>query len=127
MWAFTSRLPHSYKKLIGVLKGVVKEFWHDNTRPSSNQKDVLKLRKGSRDHEPHIKHFVNMTQTKLYERFRSSYSELNLGQRYFEKFNPYHVRVNTTSNTFCCLYHIEYCYYYETYMYIFGVLHNTLV
>ena len=63
MWAFTGRLPRSDMKLIEVVKGLVQEYWHDNSRPSSNQKDVVKLRKGSRDHEPHIKHFLDLTQT----------------------------------------------------------------
>ena len=63
MWAFTGRLPHSDMNLIEVVKGLVQEYWHDNSRPSSNQKDVVKLRKGSRDREPHIKHFLEMTQT----------------------------------------------------------------
>ena len=66
-------------KLIDAVKGLVQEFWCDNTRPSSNQKYVLKLRRGSTDHEPHIKHFLDMTQTKLYERFRHEHNELNLG------------------------------------------------
>ena len=79
MWAFIGRLPHSDMKLIEAIKGLVQEYWHDNSRPSSNQKYVVKLRKGSRDHEPHIKHFLDMTQTELYERFRIAYSELNLG------------------------------------------------
>jgi hypothetical protein len=63
MWAFTGRLPHSDMKLIEVVKALVQEFWHENNRPSSNQKDVVKLRKGSRDHEPYIKHFLEMTTT----------------------------------------------------------------
>ena len=63
MWVFTSRLPHYDMKLIEVVKGLVQENWHDSCRPSSNQKDVVKLRKGSRDHEPHIKQFLDMTQT----------------------------------------------------------------
>ena len=46
-------------KLIDVVKGLVQEFWRDNSRPSSNQKDVLKLRMGSRDHEPHTKKFLD--------------------------------------------------------------------
>ena len=63
MWAFTGRLPHSDMKLIEAVKGLVQEYWHDNNITSSNQKDVVKLRKGSRDREPHIKHFLDMTQT----------------------------------------------------------------
>ena len=70
-------------KLSREVKGLVQEFWHDNTKPSSNQKNAVKFRKGSRDREPHIKHFLDMTQIKLYERFGSAHSELNFGQRYF--------------------------------------------
>ena len=63
VWSFVGRLPCSDMKLIDVVKGLVQELWRDNGRPSSNQKDVLKLRMGSRDREPHIKHFLDMTQT----------------------------------------------------------------
>jgi hypothetical protein len=48
-------------KLIGGVKGLVQDFWHENTRPSSNQKDVLKLRRVYRDHEPHIKKLIDNT------------------------------------------------------------------
>jgi hypothetical protein len=85
MWAFTGRLPHFVMKLIGAVKGLVHDFWHVNTRPSSNQKYILKLRRGFRDCEPHVKHFLDITHTKLYERFRTIHSALNLGQRSFHK------------------------------------------
>jgi hypothetical protein len=62
MWAFSSRLPRFDMKLIEAVKGLVQEYWNDNNIPSSNQKYVVKLRKGSRDREPHIKHFLDMTQ-----------------------------------------------------------------
>ena len=55
------------------------------------------------------------------------HTELNLGQRSFEKCKPWYVRVNITLKTCCCRYHIKYGYYYDTYKYIFHVLHNTLV
>ena len=81
----------------------------------------------SRDRESHIKHFLDMTKTKLYERFRHEHNELNLGQISFEKCKPWYVKINTTRNTCCCQYHIEYGYYYDTYIHILCVLHNTLV
>ena len=96
------------------VKGLVQEFWHDNSRPSSNKKYVLKLRRGSRDHEPYIKHFLDMTQIELYERFRYEHYELNLVQRSFEKLKPWYVKINTDRNTFSFQYHIEYYYYYDT-------------
>ena len=102
VWSFVGRLPRSDMKLIDAVKGLVQEFWRDNSRPSSNQKDVLKLRMGSRDREPYIKHFLDMTQKKIYETFRHEHNELNLGQRSFEKWKPWYVKINTTHNTCCC-------------------------
>ena len=75
-------------KLVDAIKGLVQSFWHDHTRPSSNRKDVLKLRRGSKDHEPHIKHLLDITQTELYERFRNEHKELNLGQRFLRNVSP---------------------------------------
>ena len=57
-------------KLVDVVKGLVQSFWHDHTRPSSNRKDVLKLIRGSKDCEPHIKHILDITQTELYKKLR---------------------------------------------------------
>ena len=41
LWAFSGRLPRKDMKLVEAVKGLVQTFWHDNTRPSSNTKDVL--------------------------------------------------------------------------------------
>ena len=47
-------------KLVDGVKGLVHSFWHDHTWPSSNWKDVLKLRRVSKDHKPHIKHLLDI-------------------------------------------------------------------
>jgi len=86
--AFTSRITHSDMKLIGVVKGLVHDFRHANTRPSSKQKHVLKLRRVTGDREPHIKHFLDITQTQLHEIFKKVHSALNLGQISFHKCKP---------------------------------------
>ena len=44
-WAFVSRLPRRDMKLIDAIKELVQTFWHDHTRTSYNQRDVLKLSK----------------------------------------------------------------------------------
>jgi hypothetical protein len=56
--------------------------------------------------------------TKLYERFKTIHSAFNLGQTSFHKFKPWYVRINTIRNTCCCRYHIGYCYYYDTCVYV---------
>ena len=79
LWAFSGRLSCKDMKLVEAVKGLMQAFWHDNTRSSSNTRDVLKHCKSSRSHEPHIKHYIDMTQTQLYEMFKVSHLELRLG------------------------------------------------
>ena len=61
LWAFIGRLPHSNMKLIGEIKGLAQKNLHENTRPSSNPNDIIKPRRGYKDRESHIKHFLNVT------------------------------------------------------------------
>ena len=60
-WAFVDRFPRRDMKLIDAIKELLQIFLHDRTIPSSNQRDVLKLRKGSTEREPHVKHFLDTT------------------------------------------------------------------
>ena len=50
-----------------------------------------------------------------------------MGQRSLEKCKSWYVIINKNRNTCCCRYHIEYTYYYDTYIHILCFLHNTLV
>ena len=118
LWAFSGKLPCKDMKLVDEMKGLVQAFWYDNTRPSSNTRDVLKHYKVSRNHEPHIKHYLDMTQTKLYDMFKVTHPKLSLGQRSFQKCKPCYVRINTICNTCYCRYHVEFEYYYNTFLYI---------
>ena len=68
-----------------------------------------------------------MTEIELYQIFRHEHNEYNLGQRSFKKCKPWYVKINKTPNTSCCRYHIEYGYYYDTYIHILHVFHNNLV
>ena len=56
-----------------------------NTRPYSNRKDVLKNYRGSMNNEPHVKHYLDMTQTQLFEMFKVSHVDLRLKKISFEK------------------------------------------
>ena len=49
LWEFNGRFSHKDMNLVEVVKGVVYMFWHDNTRPYSNMKDVLKHCRVSRN------------------------------------------------------------------------------
>ena len=58
LWELSSRLPCKDMNLVEAVKGLMQTFWHDNTRPSSNMKDVFKHCRGSRNTEPHVKHYL---------------------------------------------------------------------
>lgn len=53
-WAFIGRFPSSKMKLIDVFKRLAQNIWHENIRPSSNLKDMLKLKKGCKTNQPRI-------------------------------------------------------------------------
>ena len=101
--------------LVEAVKGLVHTFWHDNTRPSSNRKDVLKHCMGYMNNEPHVKHYLDMTQTQLFDMFKVSHIELRLEKRSFKKYKHWYVRINTIRNTLFCRYHIEFDIYYHTF------------
>ena len=98
-WAFSGRFLYKDMKLVEAVKGLVHTFWHDNARPSSNKKDVLKRCRGSMNNEPPVKKYLNMTQTQLFNMFKISHVELRIGKRYFEKCKPWYVRIDTIWNT----------------------------
>ena len=41
-WLFQGRPPCKDKVIVDALRTLIKFFWHDNTRASPNQKDVVK-------------------------------------------------------------------------------------
>ena len=67
------------------------------------------------NNEPHVKHYLDMKQTQLFEMFKVSHVEIRLRQISFEKCNPWYVRINTIQNTGYCSYHIEFDIYYHTF------------
>ena len=75
------------------------------------------------NNEPHVKHYLDMKQTQLFEMFKISHVELRLGQISFEKCNPWYVKINTIWNTYCCRYHIEFDIYYHTFSHVRQFLH----
>ena len=41
-WSFQGRLSHKDKVIVDALRTLIENFWHDTTRASPNQKDVIK-------------------------------------------------------------------------------------
>lgn len=130
-WSFSSRLPRSDRKLTNEIKIIIENFLHDHTRVSPNIKDVLEEKKslGSKDYKPeHAKHFLDMTQTQLYNKFVNdkvlSPFNISVSQRSFEKCKPWYVRINKQRVTCCCKTHMQFRYYYQVFRHIHGTLHT---
>ena len=71
-------------QLVEEVKGLVHTFWHDNNMPSSNTKVMLKHCTGYMNNEPHVKYYLDMTQSQLFEMFKISHVELRLGKYLFK-------------------------------------------
>ena len=61
LWKFSGRLPRKDKEIREALKSLIKDFWKNNTRISPNQRDVVRRRIGSQNHDTHVKHFLDST------------------------------------------------------------------
>ena len=76
LWAFSSRLPRKDKEISEALKSLIEDFWKNNTRVSPNQRDVVRRRIGSQNCDPHVKHFLDSTQTQLFAKFIGIYPQI---------------------------------------------------
>ena len=108
------RAPHC-DRIDDRIKNLVISFWNDNTRPSSNTRDVLRHRVKANLYEHHTKHWLDITQHEMYVSFCSSNPDIKIGQTLFERLKPYYVRRNKVFETCCCHYHIEFDLHYQVY------------
>lgn len=90
------------------------EYWTSQSRVSSNRKDTTWIK----DEETgmkitHPKHFVDTTQSELFEAFRKEFFNLKIFQRMFERLRPCFVRINKVHET-CCQNPIEFHLYLQS-------------
>ena len=106
------------------MRTLIEDYWKNNTRPSPNQKDVVRRRIGSRNREPHPKHFLDTTQTQFFHKFQNDYPQISISQRFFEMLKPFYVKINHTRTTCCCKLHIEFSNHYDVYCFVCLNLHT---
>ena len=117
-------------KLNVEIKSLIEKYWHDNTRVSSNARDVLKLRVGSKVRNPHPKHLLDTTQTEFYRKFCSDSvlpGNIKINQRSFEKCKPWYVKINKQQISCCCKIHVQFRYFYDVFRYIHCTLHTNMI
>ena len=77
-WAIMSRAPRC-DMIDDRIKILVISFWNDNTRPSSNVRDVLIHRVRDNIYEHHTKYWLDITQHEMFVSFCSSNSDIKIG------------------------------------------------
>ena len=100
-WALMYRVPRS-DRIGETIKNLVIQFWIDNTRPSTNRRDIIKQRIGPKEYLQHTKHWLDVTQHVLYLSFLNLNPDTRIGQAMFEILKPYFVKINKYFETCCC-------------------------
>ena len=95
LWTFSGRLLWKDKEISEALKSLIKDFWKNNTRVSPNQRDVVRRRTGSQNHNPHTKHFLDSTQIQFFEKFISMYPQIRISKIFFVKILFMSMQANT--------------------------------
>ena len=72
------------------MKQEITQFWHSSLRVSPNAKGMLNLIIGIKDHMPHPKHYLEVSQTMLFKEFRERHQRLHISQRNFESLRQFY-------------------------------------
>lgn len=78
-------------KVLDEWRGIVIEFWNENSRVSSNRRDVLTHRISRGVREEHQKQFLDISQTELFHKFQDAHPNITIGQRTFEAMKPWYI------------------------------------
>ena len=76
LWTFSGRLPRKDKEISKALKSLIEDFWKNKTLVSPNQRDVVRRRIASQNHNPHVKHFLDSTETQFFAKFIAMYPQI---------------------------------------------------
>ena len=96
-------------KLTDEAKAVIKKFWHENSRPTGDKRDIVRQRKGVKEYNEHPKQLLEKTQTEIYLDFCNSGTNIKCSQRRFEAERPFNVKPATRAdrNSCMCRKHVE--------------------
>ena len=92
-WAIVCRCPRN-DKVSNEWHDIVVNFWTENSRVSSNRRDVLTHRISRGVREEHQKHLLDISQTELFHKFQDAHRDITIGQRTFEAMKPWYIRPN---------------------------------
>jgi hypothetical protein len=126
-WVQICRVPR-IDKISEHVRSQVIEFWTNHSRVSSNRRDTIQIKDEKTGMKiSHPKHFVDTTQSELFETFKQEFSNVKIGQRMFEMLRPCFVRINKVRETCCCRNHVEFHLYLQSYKKVMAVLNLDMV
>lgn len=101
-WVNICRLPRK-DKISEDLRRLVIEYWTNHSHVSSNRRDTIQMK----DEETgmkisHPKHFIDTTQSELFEALKEEFLDVKICQRMFESLYPCFVCINKVRETCCC-------------------------
>lgn len=75
----------------------------------------------------HPKHFIDITQSELFQTLKQEFSNVKICQRMFESLCPYFVHINKMHETCCCQNHVEFGLHLQSYKKVMAVIDPNLV
>ena len=75
----------------------------------------------------HPKHFIDITQSELFQTFKQEFSNVKICQRMFESLCPSFVHINKMRETCCCRNHVEFGLHLQSFKIVMVVLDPNLV
>ena len=109
------------------VKRQVIEFWTTHSCVSSNRCDTIQIKDQDTGAKiEHPKHFIDITQSELFQTFKQEFSNVKICQRMFESLRPSFVCINTMYKT-CCRNHVEFGLHLQSFKKVMVVLDPNLV
>ena len=110
------------------VKRKVIEFWTTHSSVSSNRRNTIQIKdQETRAKIEHPKHFIDITQSELFQTYKQEFSNVKICQTMFESLRPSFVCINKMRETCCCRNHVEFGLHLQSYKKVMAVLDPNLV
>ena len=96
-WLADTRMAKSCK-LSDESRNIIRNFWHEKSRPTGDKRDIARQRMGLKNYIEHPKQILEKTQTELYLDFCKSETGVKFSQRVSKKEKPFYVKTASRSD-----------------------------
>lgn len=104
------------KILVEGVRAMLHEYWVTNSHVPLNERDMMWWIISQGQYETHAKHLLEITQIKVFKKFKEYRSEVNISLGIFVHHKLWYVRPITICDTCDCCYHVEFGLCYDTFI-----------